>query len=73
MSILPNGQPIQQQMPVAPWLIQVNGQIHVRHEGNLRIIEIIHPSGILAAQIPLDPIAAATIAKALSPSIDVPT
>jgi hypothetical protein len=55
-----------QVVQITPWVIELQGTIRVRREDTARVIEIIHPSGVLAARIQLDAIAAAQIARELS-------
>jgi hypothetical protein len=61
------------QVQITPWVVELAGQVRVRRDpSGMRILEVIHPSGVLAARIVLDPINAASIARELSPIGETP-
>lgn len=59
-----------QQFVATPWMMELQGQVSVQRNGAERIIQVMHPSGVIAAQIRLDPINAAMIARGLVPPLN---
>ncbi|HEV8450556.1 MAG TPA: hypothetical protein VGQ45_03925 [Gaiellales bacterium] len=59
----------QQQVQVQPFVIQLNGVVQVQRQvDGHRVLVVVNPSGVIAAQVTLDPIEAAKVAAALSHS-----
>jgi hypothetical protein len=65
MSIFPGGGQV---MQASPFVIELNGAVAVRRDGSNRILEVIHPSGVLMGRITLDAINAISIARQLGSS-----